>query len=235
MATPLISIPAPTPTTTPTSAPLVAHYDQHALFEAIAQQLTTQGYSIQPQALPPGLAEALALQAHNPARAAFSDAAIGRGEQQLHNRAIRSDQILWIDGDTVVGQKWLDWASELQQYLNRRLFLGLFSFESHFAHYPPGSFYQRHMDAFRGQSNRVLTLVTYLNHDWQAEHGGALKLYRDEQDQQGICVLPQLGTLVVFLSEEFPHEVLAAQRDRYSIAGWFRVNSSTAQQIDPPR
>lgn len=35
-----------------------------------------------------------------------------------------------------------------------------------------------------------------------------------------------LGTLVVFLSEEFEHEVLPAKRDRYSIAGWFRVNPS---------
>ncbi|WP_335340025.1 2OG-Fe(II) oxygenase [Sedimenticola selenatireducens] len=47
--------------------------------------------------------------------------------------------------------------------------------------------------------------------------------------------LAQAGELAVFLSEEFPHEVLAADRDRYSVAGWFRVNGSINQQIDPPR
>ncbi|MEC7468361.1 MAG: 2OG-Fe(II) oxygenase, partial [Pseudomonadota bacterium] len=34
---------------------------------------------------------------------------------------------------------------------------------------------------------------------------------------------------------EFPHEVLPATRDRFSIAGWFRVNNSTAQRVDPPK
>ena len=45
---------------------------------------------------------------------------------------------------------------------------------------------------------------------------------------------PSFGSVAIFLSEEFPHEVLPATRDRYSIAGWFRVNTSTADRIDPP-
>jgi SM-20-related protein len=36
------------------------------------------------------------------------------------------------------------------------------------------------------------------------------------------------------LSEDFPHGVLPAQRDRYSIAGWFRLNTSLFDRIDPP-
>ena len=35
-------------------------------------------------------------------------------------------------------------------------------------------------------------------------------------------------------SKEFPHEVLPANRDRYSVAGWFRVNTSLANKADPP-
>ncbi|MDF1725868.1 MAG: 2OG-Fe(II) oxygenase, partial [Alcanivorax sp.] len=31
------------------------------------------------------------------------------------------------------------------------------------------------------------------------------------------------------------HEVLAATRERYSIAGWFRCNNTTADWLDPPR
>ncbi|MDQ7061154.1 MAG: 2OG-Fe(II) oxygenase [Sulfurimonas sp.] len=32
---------------------------------------------------------------------------------------------------------------------------------------------------------------------------------------------PQANTLVVFLSEKFPHEVKVAKKQRFSIAGWF--------------
>ena len=38
-------------------------------------------------------------------------------------------------------------------------------------------------------------------------------------------VLPRGGTLVVFLSDRFPHEVLPARRERLSLAGWFRRRS----------
>ena len=60
-------------------------------------------------------------------------------------------------------------------------------------------------------------------------------LYKHDADQEGIKVVPLLGTVVTFLSEDFPHEVLPANRDRFSIAGWFRVNGSTAGRVDPPR
>lgn len=36
-------------------------------------------------------------------------------------------------------------------------------------------------------------------------------------------IAPVAGTAVFFLSAEFPHAVLPARADRYSIAGWFRA------------
>ncbi len=113
--------------------------------------------------------------------------------------------------------------------------MGLFSFESHFAHCASDSYYKRHYDAFKGETNRVLLLVTYLNPGWGPEDGGEMVLYRDENDLEGIKVVPLHGTLVLFQSQEFPHEVLPANRDTYSVAGWFRVNTSLAGKIDPPR
>src|SRR5690606_33675317 len=110
----------------------------------------------------------------------------------------------------------------------------LFSFESHFAHYGTGDFYKKHLDAFKGETNRVLSLVYYLNPGWLPEDGGELKLYLSEDEGRTINVTPAFGTLVVFLSEDFPHEVLPAKRDRYSIAGWFRVNTSCTDRVDPP-
>ncbi len=61
---------------------------------------------------------------------------------------------------------WRDWAECLRLHLNRRLFLGLISFESHLAHYRPGDFYRTHVDALGGEANRVVSLVCYLNPGW---------------------------------------------------------------------
>lgn len=209
--------------------------DPQSLFAKIASDLSEQGYSIQLQALPPQMSEALYGQVTQLQEREFSRAGIGRQAEFQKNQFIRRDEICWIDGSTAIGQHWLDWTAQLQSYLNQRLFLGLFSFESHYAHYAPGDFYKRHFDAFHGQSNRVLTVVTYLNPNWQKEDGGQMVLYRNQEDNVGIQILPTMGTVAVFLSEEFPHEVLPAMRDRYSIAGWYRLNNSLYGRIDPPR
>jgi SM-20-related protein len=64
-----------------------------------------------------------------------------------------------------------------------------------------------------------------LNETWNAKSdGGALVMY-DDNNNFVQKVLPEANTLVVFLSEKFPHEVLTAKRKRYSIAGWFRVDN----------
>lgn len=209
--------------------------NDETLFARIADDLLQRGYSIQPTALPEHVANALyEHQQYLAKEKAYEDAGIGRGGDYLKTEFIRSDEIRWITGETNAGQQWNEWANKLQAFLNRRLFLGLFSFESHFAHYAPGAFYKRHYDAFRGEANRVLSVVTYLNPGWGNTDGGELVLYRDDEDCEGINVVPLYGTLVVFLSEEFPHEVLPAKRDRYSVAGWYRVNTSIGNKVDPP-
>lgn len=227
--------------TLPFLAPSKAHNDcfnddnQNDLFESIAQDLLVKGYSIQLNAMPNELMEILHYHLMHMPEYKFSDASIGRHLLQQQNENVRNDEIAWIYGNSPAGMRWLQWSDALQTYLNRRLFLGLFSFESHFAHYGPGQFYRRHVDAFKGEANRVLSLVTYLNPDWQPVDGGELVIYRDSNDKTGLNVAPEFGTLAVFLSEEFEHEVKPARRDRYSIAGWFRLNSSTNNKVDPPR
>lgn len=56
----------------------------------------------------------------------------------------------------------------------------------------------------------------------------------DDHDKDGIKIVPLHETFVVFLSQEFPHEVLPANRDRYSIAGWFQANTSVTIKVNPP-
>ena len=205
-----------------------------SLFENIAQDIAHKGYSIQKHAVPKDLADILHFHLTNMPGYKFNDASIGRQAGQQINENVRNDAIVWINGLSPAGNKWLNWTQDLQVYLNRRLFLGLFSFESHFAHYAKGNYYARHLDSFKGEANRVLSLVTYLNPDWQPQDGGELVIYRDAKDKVGTKVQPEFGTLAVFLSEEFEHEVLTTTCDRYSIAGWFRINTSKSNKSDPP-
>jgi SM-20-related protein len=204
------------------------------LFALIAEDLLARGYSIRPGALPEEISRSLLIHQQGLDPDKYSGAGIGRGNKYVKTDFVRTDEICWITGESYAGALWLQWASRLQNFLNRRLFLGLFSFESHFAHYAPGDYYKRHYDAFRGETNRVLSIVTYLNPGWTGEDSGELVLYTDDCDRSGTKIVPLYGTVVVFLSEEFPHEVLPASRDRYSVAGWFRVNASIDNRVDPP-
>ncbi|WMS86771.1 2OG-Fe(II) oxygenase [Pleionea litopenaei] len=222
-----------TMTVIPLFAPAAQSHEQ-ATFQAISDDLIAQGFSIQLNAISHELGEQLLHHLLNMSKQKFSPAGIGRESAQQLNRFVRSDEICWINGDTPAGREWLEFASRLKDFLNQQLFLGLFSFETHFAHYGEGDFYKKHRDAFHGQANRVLSVVLYLNPGWQSQDGGELVIY-DDEDQQLAKVLPSFATMAVFLSEEFPHEVLPAHRDRYSIAGWFRLNTTTGDKIDPPR
>lgn len=211
-----------------------------SLFESISGDIVDKGYSIRPYALPTNLTSLLSQHIIELPTDEFKRAGIGRTKDHMINDFIRTDAISWITDDSEAGCAWINWAESLQAYLNRRLFLGLFSFESHFAHYAKGDFYKKHKDAFKGEGNRVLSVVVYLNPHWASSDGGELVIYDKNTpssvvvDNSKITVIPSFGTIVVFLSEEFPHEVLAAKRDRYSIAGWFRLNNSIANNIDPP-
>lgn len=163
----------------------------------------------------------------------LSPAGIGRGKNHLINEEVRGDYTHWLDGSTLAQQSYLAIMRELKDTLNQELFLGLFEYESHYALYPPGAFYKKHLDSFRGRSNRKVTTLLYLNPDWQTKDAGQMRLYHPQTKQPLLDVAPRSGTLVCFMSEELPHEVLPTQADRMSIAGWFRCNSSLNGLIDP--
>ncbi|MGY6631925.1 MAG: 2OG-Fe(II) oxygenase [Wenzhouxiangella sp.] len=162
-------------------------------------------------------------------------AGVGRELDYQLAASIRRDSIVWLNRQRPIQARFLDVMEALRLRLNRSLFLGLFEFEGHFAHYPEGGFYKRHYDSFRGAANRLVSVVVYLNDGWQPGDGGELAIYRENAAEPEAVIAPIGGTLVVFLSEEVPHEVLPTQRPRSSIAGWFRLNASIGNQIDPPR
>lgn len=156
----------------------------------------------------------------------FTKAAVGKGDQKQVRAEIRSDEVLWMDPTALSPLQAIFWekVAEVQQVLNRRCFLGLKSFESHFARYPIGSFYKRHLDQFHAVPHRIVTLILYLNESWTEADGGQLRMYFPQEDgsERLEDVLPLGGRLVVFLSEEIPHEVLPTHKERISITGWLR-------------
>jgi SM-20-related protein len=90
--------------------------------------------------------------------------------------------------------------------------------------YPPGSFYRKHLDQFRGATHRKVSAILYLNPDWSPADGGELRLYLAPSGEgDHLDIAPLGGTLVTFLSDRFHHEVLPTRRERRSLTGWFRV------------
>ncbi|WP_163560247.1 2OG-Fe(II) oxygenase [Halomonas sp. NO4] len=167
---------------------------------------------------------------------ALAVAGIGRGTEHTLRRDIRGDAIHWLDRESLAQRRYLEAMGELQRELNRALFLGLFEYEAHFAHYPPGAFYQKHVDSFRGRVNRVVSTVGYLNPDWPADGGGEMAIFAADDPQREVArVAPRAGTFVCFLAETVPHEVRLTRLPRASIAGWFRRNASLDGRVDPAR
>jgi len=196
------------------------------LYDQIADALADKGYYIAPELLPETMTASLHQRVTQLTHDDFQTAGIGRQQAFQLNQQIRRDETRWLSDDNTIDISYLDWMSNLRVELNQRLFMGLFKYEAHYAHYAPGAFYQRHVDAFKGQSNRVLTTLLYLNPDWQTADGGELLIYHPETEEVIEQILPEYGKFVVFLSDQFPHQVLRANRDRYSISGWFHINNS---------
>ncbi len=203
-----------------------------AIQERIVQALATLGLAIIDDFLPPARVAELAGEARELwARGGFQDAGIGQGANSQLNATIRTDRTRWLNpaATTPAQCHYLATLEALRLAINRTLFLGLFEFEGHLAVYPPGAYYRKHLDQFRDQDQRLVSVILYLNNDWQEEDGGQLRLYTDptetgRQEQ----VLPIAGRLVCFLSDRFVHEVLPARRERISITGWFRKRDRLA-------
>jgi SM-20-related protein len=190
---------------------------------AIAHALHRDGWWVGAAALDAALCEALAadLKALD-AAAQLSAAGVGRAASYRRDPTVRGDRIAWLAPATAAQRAFLAELDSLRIALNRSLYLGLVEAEAHFAQYDPGARYRRHVDSFVGGTERVVSLVAYLNADWDAADGGELVLYAPDGARETARVVPRAGTVVVFSSAEVPHEVLTARRARASIAAWLR-------------
>lgn len=219
---------------------------EHRLSELV-DALVDQGWYVGRDFIPPALHAPLFDEVIRKAdHDALITAGIGRGRDHHRRVDIRGDAIQWLDRESLAQRRYLDAMGELQLALNQALFLGLFEYEAHFAYYPSGAFYKRHLDSFRGRANRVISTVSYLNPDWPSDGGGEMVIFaedtakhatgRSERKYRELArVRPEAGTFACFLSEQVPHEVLPTHQPRASIAGWFRLNTSLGSIVDPAR
>lgn len=196
--------------------------DLDLLYDKIANALAGPGYILLENPLPDDLCNGLLLNLQQQ-DTVLNPAGVGRQGDYQRNNTIRGDAIQWLEPGVPAVTEFLCWMDKLREALNQRLFLGLFDYESHYAVYEPGAFYQKHRDAFRGKPGRKLSSVLYLNPEWDKTQGGELVLYDEAGENELLRLAPEYGRLVLFLSEDFPHEVLPATTRRQSIAGWFRI------------
>jgi len=192
-------------------------------FDPVISELSDKGYAV----LPAGFLSAVELAALNEnfrelaATGRFRAAGVGKERNHQRLSSIRRDQICWFEPTRLQNGQEIFWSrlGELKDEINRQLFAGLWDLEGHFALYPPGGFYRRHLDRFASDDARTITVVFYLNENWQPEHGGELVIYDGSTE---VIVEPRLGTLVIFRSEQIEHEVRESRAERRSFAGWFR-------------
>jgi SM-20-related protein len=194
--------------------------------EGIALRLADRGWDVMPEFLSPRLVRELRAEAERLwEEGGFHPAGVGRGAEAQVRSEVRTDRVNWLDPHTgsAAQRRYLHVLEELRQAINRELFLGLFDYEGHLAIYPPGGYYRRHLDQFRGIGLRTVSCILYLNRDWTDADAGQLRLYTDPNEPSHYEeILPLGGQLVTFLSARFSHEVLPARRPRISLTGWFR-------------
>ncbi len=156
----------------------------------------------------------------------FHRAGIGNWQDHIIEGAIRKDEVFWIDQETSdASGEFLRRMDNLKEYLNSTCYAGINGSEFHYARYPKGAFYKKHLDSFKNSNDRLFTFILYLNEsNWVPADGGQLKMYLEGEEQ---VIEPQGGKIVFFKSDEIEHEVLPANRERLSVTGWFRKSEVT--------
>jgi|EP00908_Phaeocystis_cordata_P014867 hypoxia-inducible factor (prolyl hydroxylase) len=105
-----------------------------------------------------------------------------------------------------------------------------------------GARYVRHCDnsCFAGKGERCngrrLTCILYLNPEWEALHGGELRLYEPfaPKSKPAVAdVAPLLDRLIIFYADyRVPHEVLPAHAERFAITLWYFDGEERARALE---
>ncbi len=189
---------------------------------AIAAALLAHGVAVQDGFSAPQLTTALlACAGLRRDRGDFAAARIGAPRRRRRREDLRGDYTCWLGEPLWPAERAIvEDFEQLRLALNRSAFLGLFELEMHYAWYPPGAGYARHVDRHEGSDQRQVSLVLYLNPGWEPGAGGELRLFHAHHGATDIE--PLGGRLVCFLSDGLEHSVLPTRDHRWSMTGWFR-------------
>jgi hypothetical protein len=116
------------------------------------------------------------------------------------------------------------------------------SFNAKLAVTCPGGSYPLHIDNPQGVSvgdTRKLTCILYLNPEYKQGDGGELRLVLSNKEDKisTVDLAPEGGRLLLFWSDEIPHEVLPSapnhgmndeQLDRYALTVWIPTSNISA-------
>jgi len=199
--------------------------------DRIIQTLNQRGWAVSDSAIPlPWWTGLLAQAQQSWDSGHFSPGEIGRSAAEASQPEARGDSICWIEPDSPQADlPFFDWMAQFRQVLNERFNMGLRSQEFHFARYAEGKGYLTHIDQHRGVNHRKISVLLYLNPDWDPVNGGELCLYDPRQFGTEIQrIAPLGGRLVVFASWLMPHAVLPCRHTRWSLAGWLRTDAPAA-------
>ena len=194
------------------------------MLDQIIQDIRSQGWSYQHNVVDkPRLAGLAPLFQDD-----FQPAKVGKSQDRKRVEEIRGDFIKWLDPKhpPLELRPEMQLLEELKLQLNQNFYLGLKEFECHLARYPSGSFYKKHLDRFEKGSSRSLSFIFYLHEEWTPQDGGELVLYHQNNDIVK-TILPEPGSMVCFLSGDFPHEVKPCFKERRSLTGWMHTRIIT--------
>lgn len=206
----------------------MSDFQLNPLYEQIIDDLLNQQFSIADHFFSDD--EVMALREsllHKYEEDQFKKSAIGNQVNEQIVTAVRGDFIFWINEteSNPAEKAYFDKINDFIEYLNRTCFMGIRDKEFHYAYYPEGTFYKRHLDTFQNDDRRKLSIVCYLNdQDWQPEYGGELAIYINKDGTEVTeNVYPVKGRMVIFESQVLEHEVKPVKQPRLSITGWLRT------------
>lgn len=188
--------------------------------EQLSDQLFEKGFGVWDNFIPSSLVSdlnKLAQQLYQ--NNCFKKAGVGASYMNTIDKSVRGDHIYWIDqhSDQPAIQDFVLQLNDLLNYLNHRCYAGVRDFEMHFAIYPVGTHYQKHIDQLQINGQRMFSVICYLNEDWVPTDGGCLRLYLENES---LTIEPVGGRLVIFKSDQIPHEVLTTNSERVALTGW---------------
>jgi len=218
---------------------LPASVIDHDSIMKMAEQFTDSGWAYLPQL---GMDKKMLELVHMDLRHVDLDMEPGRTSGGMSGglTSFRNDQILWLAENSngelerhdIPGLRSLH--SALQEFVAsfvEQLKAGPGSLSLNgkcapmLARYDPGGYYKPHVDTVNSDG-RVLTVIYYLNRQWDKSNGGQLCMYPNSEQTDRLLpapsaeIFPEEDSIVIFRADKVLHEVRPSRARRFALTQW---------------